>query len=749
MAVEAENTEQKRKKLLVWLRKAAFPWDTFFRWMIFALGLTGLVFLFPHGTTPQFSDLKLNYISHREIIAPFDFEILKTEGELARERKAAQESVMPFFKRNDEVTERNLACLDSLLDDLQFLQTMKMNKETRDSVIKAELERVNQYYKLTLSQDIFQTGKQAEVSVWWAEFTEKTIDHLTESYRRGIFNLEPDEITTTSNAAVVLFKGIEQRVSLYSIYGTNLTKGFILDKLKESFPPGDSRVKFGYEIVLGFLEPNIIYQEQITENRRIDARNKVALAKGIVLKNERIIDSNERVAQEHLDKLRSLSLKKAELSMEVGGIRVIFPFAGKFLFSGGILLVLGFMVFNYRSEITPNKNLLLIVLILLAQLAFLRLVMESANLPAMLFPSALGIMLITIFYGYGVGFWYMITLALLAGVMQGNDFQLTLITLVVGTIAIVSIKKLRSRTQLMTSALYLGVAYVVFLTGFHFMQFSFSTDLLQEIGLGMVNSALTPILVLGFAIILGNIFDITTDLTLLELSDLNRPLLRKLAEIAPGTYHHSLMVGTLAEAAAEAVGANPLMARTAAYYHDIGKIERWQFFVENQGVLNPHDTITPEESAEVLNSHVDSGMELAEKHRLPQAIKDVIVQHHGSMLMQYFYHKAAKQSGEEIDDSKYRYKGPLPASRESGIIMLADGVEAAVRSMGLTSNEQIREKVKEIIEGKFDEGQLDQCELSLKDLQIVEDTFVHTLTAQRHRRIEYPDRKDIAKEVEE
>lgn len=728
-------------------RFASIPWGIVIRWLLFAGGLAGLVFLFPLGTTPQFSDLKLNYVSHREILAPFDFEILKTEAELERERKSAAENVMPMFKRESEVRIRNTTRLDSFVIELQTLISHSLNGQMTDSLFKDRLERVNRKYKLNLSPDVLHPARDIGVA-WWDEFAEVIKSALWDAYRRGIFNRESEEITASANSVIVLSKGIEQRVSLYSIYGMNLTKSSILEKLKNSFPTGDERVKIGYEITLSFLEPNIVYQERITENRRNEARNKVALARGIVLKNERIIDSNEKVTQEHLDKLRSLALKKAELAIEMGGIRRVFPFAGKILFSGGILLILGFLLFNYRPETTSNKNILLILLILMMQLAFLQLVIENTDLPRTLFPSAIGVMLITIFYGYGVGFWYLIALALLTGAMQGNDFQLTMMTLLVGTVAIVSVKKLRSRTQLLTSALYLAVAYIVFLTGFHFMQFSFSTDLLTQIVLGVINSALTPIFVLGFAIILGNLFDITTDLTLLELSDLNRPLLRKLSEAAPGTYHHSLMVGTLAEAAAEAVGANPLLARTAAYYHDIGKIEHWEFFIENQGVFNPHDTIPPDKSAEVLTAHVDDGLEVAEKHRLPQVIKDAIVQHHGTMLMSYFYHKAMERNDGKADEMKYHYHGSLPVSKESGIIMLADGVEAAVRSMGPSSKDEIRVKVKEIIEGKFDEGQLDQCELSLKDLQTVEDSFIATLTAQQHHRIEYPSRQEIEKNLE-
>jgi putative nucleotidyltransferase with HDIG domain len=275
------------------------------------------------------------------------------------------------------------------------------------------------------------------------------------------------------------------------------------------------------------------------------------------------------------------------------------------------------------------------------------------------------------------------------------------------------------------------------------MQYFFGRDFVNSIGLALVASVMTPIFVLGFAIILGNLFDITTDLTLLELSDLNRPLLKQLSSRAPGTYHHSLMVGSLAESAAEMVQANPLLARVGAYYHDIGKMEYRDYFIENQYIFNPHDTIAPAESAQILNAHLSKGVKIAEEHHLPQVIKDIIAQHHGTNLMQYFYHKASRLSPTKVDLSIFRYPGPLPETKESGIIMLADMVEAAVRSIGQASPQEIENKVKEIIDQNYLNGQLEHCQLALADLHLIAQSFVGSLKAQAHHRITYPSWKEL------
>jgi putative nucleotidyltransferase with HDIG domain len=203
------------------------------------------------------------------------------------------------------------------------------------------------------------------------------------------------------------------------------------------------------------------------------------------------------------------------------------------------------------------------------------------------------------------------------------------------------------------------------------------------------------------------------------------------------------MVGALAESAAEAVDANSLLARVGAYYHDLGKMEHRDYFIENQYLFNPHDTISPEESARILNSHLSKGVEIAEENHLPKVVKDIIAQHHGANLMQYFYHKASKLSGSKAEKGKFRYPGPLPETKESGIIMLADMVEAAVRSMENASPPEIESKVKEIIDQNYLNGQLEHCQLALSDLHIIAQSFVSSLKAQAHHRIKYPSWKEL------
>lgn len=264
-------------------------------------------------------------------------------------------------------------------------------------------------------------------------------------------------------------------------------------------------------------------------------------------------------------------------------------------------------------------------------------------------------------------------------------------------------------------------------------------SLLNESGLAFLNGILSVILAIGLLPFLEGAFNVITPFKLLELADPNHPLIKRLLIEAPGTWHHSLMVGNLAEAAIRAIGGNALLARVGAYYHDIGKLKRPNFFKENQLGDNPHERLTPNLSTLVITSHTRDGDELAVKYRLPKAIRDIIRQHHGTTLVAYFYHKAAQSEKEGVDRNNFRYEGPVPDTRESAVVLLADSVEAAVRSIPDKTQGKIEGLVRKIIRDKLDDGQLDRCDLTLGDLSRIADSFLQVLGGVFHERPEYPE----------
>ena len=266
-------------------------------------------------------------------------------------------------------------------------------------------------------------------------------------------------------------------------------------------------------------------------------------------------------------------------------------------------------------------------------------------------------------------------------------------------------------------------------------------DIPEHVLPGIFIGVAAPIVIQGLLPIFESLFSVTTDITLLELSDLNRPLLRELAIRAPGTYTHSLIMANLSEAAAQRIDANPLLARVGCYYHDIGKMLKPEYFTENQGLRggrNPHDQLSPNMSALIVDSHVKDGVELAEENGLPKALIDLIPQHHGTTVIEYFYNRAVEQGMENVRRDDFRYDGPRPQTKEAGILMLADSVESAARTLSEHSQSRVRQLVRRIIQQKFTAGELDECPLTLRDLHGVEESFLPVLMGTLHGRLEYP-----------
>src|SRR5690606_19757299 len=315
-----------------------------------------------------------------------------------------------------------------------------------------------------------------------------------------------------------------------------------------------------------------------------------------------------------------------------------------------------------------------------------------------------------------------------------------------GLAGVLSVRKVSDRSDLTRAGFVVGA--VTFITMLALGLFRAERFLVTYSFLGLVNGLISAIGTIGLFPYLESIFGITSSIRLLELSNPNQPLLRKLLMEAPGTYHHSMIVGNLAEAAAEAIGGDSLITRVGAQYHDIGKTKRPYFFIENQyGGENPHDKIAPSLSTLILTSHVKDGVDMAKQYRLPECVIDFIREHHGTTLARYFYHKAVENAkGEPCDENDFRYPGPKPQTRESAVVLLADSVEAAVRTLRQPTPGRIEGLVRKIVKDHLADGQLDESNLTLRDLDKIADAFVKVLTGIYHKRIDYPE--SVLKEME-
>ncbi|RMH87238.1 MAG: HDIG domain-containing protein, partial [Calditrichaeota bacterium] len=495
-------------------------------------------------------------------------------------------------------------------------------------------------------------------------------------------------------------------------------------------------------LVPAFLVPNLKFNQAITGERKEKAAHDVPLIKGYVKQNERIIDSHEIVTEEVYQKLQSLSLALQERAAARTGWAQLKFAAGKYLFAV-ILLVLALLyLYFYRKSLFDNNLLLgMVTLIFLLQLAGAAVITRLLELSPLAIPLLLAPMLLSILLDFGVAFIFTVTLSLILGASLSNDYTFTFMMLVVGSVAVFSVQKIRNRGHMFRAILFILLAYLVVHVIFGLLHFEPMKKLLVDFTIYLVpNAILVPTIVYLLIGIFERVFDVTTDISLLELSDLNHPLLKQLSVKAPGTFHHSIMVANLAEAAAEAIKANALLTRVGAYFHDVGKMFKPEYFIENQmGGVNKHDSLTPHMSCLILANHVKAGLELADKHNLPRSVKQFIAEHHGTSLMTFFYHKAVENGdSKEINENDFRYPGPKPQSKETAILMLADSVEAASRTLQNPTPQRIRNLVNTLVENKIKEGQLDECNLTLQEIREIKEAFIPILTGIHHLRIEYP-----------
>ncbi|MBD3224429.1 MAG: HDIG domain-containing protein, partial [Caldithrix sp.] len=508
-------------------------------------------------------------------------------------------------------------------------------------------------------------------------------------------------------------------------------------------------------LIRRILQPNLLYQKEMTEEAVQQARSSVSLTKDLVVEDERIVDANERIDEEIYQKLYSLEVAKVERSKRESNWQLEFAFMGKMMMVAAILLIVGLYLYSYRRKIfDDNYKLLMITIILLIEFAAAAIMNGPLDWPVYVIPTTIGSMLFAILIDSGIAFVGTVVIALILGGIQGGGYDISFITLVSGMVAIYSVHEIRNRNHVLKPIVLISLAYFWISIAIAAIRYDSLSSALSTFSYTMLpNAVLSPVLTFMILGVFEKFFDVTTDITLLELSDLNHPLLKRLSLEAPGSFHHSMIVGNLAESAAKAIYANPLLARVGSYYHDIGKIEKPEYFVENQVQhVNRHDGLSPRMSALILSAHVKNGVEMAKRYSIPKKIRDFIPEHHGTNIMTYFHNKAlSKNDGKEVNESDFRYPGPKPQSKETGIVMLADAVEAATRTIKNPTPKKVRTFVENLVDSRFKDGELDECDLTLRDLKKIIDAFMTVLTGVFQQRIEYPDmdkKKEKEKEKE-
>ncbi len=495
-----------------------------------------------------------------------------------------------------------------------------------------------------------------------------------------------------------------------------------------------------YQIGAAFLRPNQVVDDAQTEARRKQAMSEVNPVIVTVFKGEQVVKPGDEITAQTLLSLDAMGLVDTKPSWEI--------WAGTFIIVIIELVVIVGLVSRIQPTLLRENTVMLAITTLVMFFMVLARLLVIPPLSAYLVPLAALAMLTTILTRPRTALLLVALLSINVGLLAGFDFPVTMVVLISAVFSLYSVSRLAQRSDLLLAGvLVMIVAGAAVFAGELLRQAPLPTAFRTSLW-GIGNGLLSVVLTVSLLMVYETVFNLTTPLRLLELANPSRPLLRRLMQVAPGTYNHSILMGNLAEAAAEVIDADPLLARVGAYYHDIGKIVRPEYFVENQlHMSNPHEKLTPNLSKLAITAHVRDGESLARAYGLPQPVIDIIRQHHGTSVLAYFYSKAKESSKVEVPEEAYRYEGEKPTSPEAAIIMLADSVEAAAKAMKNPTVKKMQDLIHDIFKQKMDDGQLDDAQLTLGDMHKIRDVFENGLRGLAGHRIAYPPKKEGAPEA--
>ncbi len=679
-------------------------------------------------------------IAVEDIYAPFDFQYQSgVDGEKTKAyQDAAEAKIGPVYSIDDKVlksAESEAREYFILLDS--YSKLVSVPEEEHDI---ARLEQLRNKIEENLGKDetdlLFESGNALKLQSY-------ALETLQTIYSHPIISQEMKKaLRVEGSEHIIIYNRLTRKKSDERVANIS-TEESILDKIEPLLLSDGMQEKKQinalYRLISNWVKPNLVVNQDETNSAKRDAISAVT---SIYItesrsKGEIVVRRGQRIAKEHIaqiDVVSTMSTASDNFSQFWGMVTLI------------CLLIFILYIYMKKFEycIFSQDKLLLLMSLLIVFVALSARLIVSSPLPSYFIPVAVVSMLITLLINGRVAAIVVIVAAVIVTLIAGIKFSIFVVSMVGGIFAICTIFNARSRSHIIRSGLYVGVINFVVISAIGIIS-NFEPNIFLKQGLwGIANGIVSAAIVMIFLPVLEYLFKLTTDIKLLELADLNHPLLRDMVTKAPGTYHHSIIVGNLAETAANAIGANSLLCRISSYYHDIGKIEKGEYFAENKKELKDmHKGLSPSMSSLVITNHVKDGVELAEKYKLGNSIKDIIQQHHGASVVTYFYHQALekKRQDESISKEAFRYAGPKPQTKESAIVMLADSVEAASRVLQNPIPQHFKELVRKIVNNKFIDRQLDECNLTLRDIDKIAESFVRVLTATYHSRIEYPDSK--------
>jgi len=745
--------------LRLWsLRSEIRPWV-----ILIVLSLVISIFLFPESLIRP-KVYKIGDVAEEDIKASADF-LVENAALALKDRENAIKTVPNVYDFDPSASNLEVRIKEAMFDiltsiavDTAVLQTpLPSNMTATITEYDKEAIRDRFFMKLEIPPDealferIIKSGFPTELET-------STIELTNAVFQRGVVGNMMVLINQSQKG--ILLQSIKNQEEtpvtdlsrFYDIEGTRKAiSGQKGELIKKGVPSGIAVLAI--DLAQALVKPNVTFNQRETELRKNTARASVKPVYYQIKKGEMLVREGERIGEEHLIKLSAETELKGQQSIfgRVPGMAILIALLFLFVYMTG-LMKRGTSFYNTRYQIFNSLTLLTIFIfvwlygIIAEDMGrSFRFFTSEALLFAM--PVACGAMLISVFEGMSMATMFSLLLAVLSSLAIDGDLKFFIYFLVSCLAAAYWVREYRERGILIKTGLKVGLINVLLCVSLEMVYGSLlSIETLVALILGFIGGVLAGVISTGIIPLVEMSFDFTTDMKLLELANLDQPLLRELMVQAPGTYHHSVIVSSMVEATAKAVKANPLLAKVSAYYHDIGKMGKPLYFIENQGGgENRHDKLAPSMSNLILISHVKEGVELAQKHKLGREIIDIIQQHHGKSLISYFYNKAKEQAvnrggkNSNVKEENFRYPGPRPQTKEAGLVMLADMVEAAVRSLPNPSPARIQGTVQKIINKAFTDGQLDDCELTLKDLNEIATGFNKTLGGIFHHRVEYPE----------
>lgn len=688
------------------------------------------ILLFPPSKKSKEIQFNEGDIANTDVIAPFDFLVPLSAQEIEINRARAAVDVLPVFREKKEIIQRLPEDLESFMAGLEDIAGAdSLPEPERISMIK-EIAPGLRYdpVELLLDKELRDRIRTEALSLQADLLANGIVNDATALKRRDY-------------AHITAIAGFEEKlIPSAPLVEQGELEPVIAEYARNLFNNDARAEKLFYDILRSHLTPNLIYDALETKKRREDETAKVPAAFK-VSENQRIIAKHDKVTRRQVDILEALESDRARYEISTSVWRRILIYLGSILRISILVLVLGIAIYRFDREILEKrKKLALGFIVLVFYMLLTALVTRMPALNMYLVPVAFVPLVTTAFFGVLTALIFTLFASFMLVTHAAFPAEQVFISAIAGAAAIISVTQLRERRNFYTMFLYISIAYIIGITSFGISEGGTFRDFLSGALWGITNGFVCTVLVMFLLPIFESLFNVTTNFTLMELSDLNRPLLKRLIMEAPGTYHHSLMLGNMVEAAAFDVKANGLLARVTAYYHDIGKLTKPEYFFENQGdSINKHEKLAPTMSALILASHVREGVELAKREKLPDIVIDGIREHHGTTVMAYFYNKALEydsHDGVNIDD--FRYPGPRPRSKETALVMLADSSEAAVRSLKEPTAPRIRAIVGKIFESRMNDGELDDSGLTLNDISVIKEKYIQLLTGIFHPRIPYP-----------